>query len=322
MQNKSKKLTSRLLSALLALACVLTLLPGVAVAAETMTMLKKEESSMVLEKGAVLEDDGTYTIQLSAYATGTTTTVTEKSGTPLDIVLVIDQSGSMAYNDKGNSTKQETDRRMYKLKQAVTSFVNNISANAKEYQVEHRVAIAGYAANSRSGQSSGISGIGYNGSSTYWVNTGLYVNGEFKNYQSRESSRWEDLTASDYQNALVPVNDSNGNVTASITTAIGLLKASGGTYTEYGLKMAQNVFANNPIEAGSNRKRIVVLFTDGETNSDIDDVLTEANTLKGNTYNATVYSVGFGSSVDQAFLSHVSSNYKLSLIHISEPTRH
>lgn len=30
MQNKSKKLTSRLLSALLALACVLTLLPGVA----------------------------------------------------------------------------------------------------------------------------------------------------------------------------------------------------------------------------------------------------------------------------------------------------
>ena len=57
MQNKSKKLTSRLLSALLALACVLTLLPGVAVAAETMTMLKKEEGSMVLEKGAVLEDD-------------------------------------------------------------------------------------------------------------------------------------------------------------------------------------------------------------------------------------------------------------------------
>ena len=50
MQNKSKKLTSRLLSALLALACVLTLLPGVAVAAETMTMLKKEEGSMVLEK--------------------------------------------------------------------------------------------------------------------------------------------------------------------------------------------------------------------------------------------------------------------------------
>ena len=120
------------------------------------------------------------------------------------------------------------------------------------------------------------------------------------------------MTASDYQNALVPINDSNGNVTASITTAIDLLKASGGTYSEYGLKMAQNVFANNPIEAGSNRKRIVVLFTDGETNSDINDVLTEANTLKGDSYKATVYSVGFGSSVDQDFLSHVSSNYKSS----------
>lgn len=65
MQNKSKKLTSRLLSALLALACVLTLLPGVAVAAED------EGGKMVVDKTAKLEDDGTYTIELSAYATGT-----------------------------------------------------------------------------------------------------------------------------------------------------------------------------------------------------------------------------------------------------------
>ena len=60
MQNKSKKLTSRLLSALLALACVLTLLPGVAVAAED------EGGKMVVDKTAKLEDDGTYTIELSA----------------------------------------------------------------------------------------------------------------------------------------------------------------------------------------------------------------------------------------------------------------
>ena len=114
MQNKSKKLTSRLLSALLALACVLTLLPGVAVAAETMTMLKKEEGSMVLEKGAVLEDDGTYTIQLSAYATGTTTMVPQESSVPLDIVLVLDQSGSMAGSN------------LTALRTAVTNFVQTI----------------------------------------------------------------------------------------------------------------------------------------------------------------------------------------------------
>ena len=46
MQTKSKKLTSRLLSALLALACVLTLLPGVAVAAED------EGGKMVVDKTA------------------------------------------------------------------------------------------------------------------------------------------------------------------------------------------------------------------------------------------------------------------------------
>lgn len=133
MQNKSKKLTSRLLSALLALACVLTLLPGVAVAAETMTMLKKEEGSMVLEKGAVLEDDGTYTIQLSAYATGTTTMVPQESSVPLDIVLVLDQSGSMAGSN------------LTALRTAVTNFVQTIKENAEKYQVDHRIAVVGFA---------------------------------------------------------------------------------------------------------------------------------------------------------------------------------
>lgn len=171
MQNKSKKLTSRLLSALLALACVLTLLPGVAVAAETMTMLKKEEGSMVLEKGAVLEDDGTYTIQLSAYATGTTTTVTQESSVPLDIVLVLDQSGSM--HDNGY---------VQPLKTAVTNFVNAVSANGKKYEVDHRVALVGYASR-------------YD-SNAKWTNTGLFINGSLYNYQKEGSStRTTRLTA-------------------------------------------------------------------------------------------------------------------------------
>ena len=47
---------------------------------------------MVLEKGAVLEDDGTYTIQLSAYHWHDYDGATRGS-VPLDIVLVLDQSG-------------------------------------------------------------------------------------------------------------------------------------------------------------------------------------------------------------------------------------
>lgn len=91
MLKRNKKLASRLLAALMALACVLTLLPGAAMAAG-----EDDGGRMVVDKTATLEDDGTYTINLSAYATGQTTTETIKTGKPLDIVLVLDQSGSMA----------------------------------------------------------------------------------------------------------------------------------------------------------------------------------------------------------------------------------
>lgn len=51
-----------------------------------------------LSKTATLEDDGTYTLNLEAYATGEvkTSTTTDEKGVPCDIVLVLDESGSMA----------------------------------------------------------------------------------------------------------------------------------------------------------------------------------------------------------------------------------
>lgn len=128
-----------------------------------------------------------------------------------------------------------------------------------------------------------------------------------------------DLTAQDYRNGFVSVYDSSTDaVTASITTAIGKIAANGGTYTHYGLEMAKQVFANNPQRDytkadGTTGKspRIVVLFTDGDTDSDKSTLATDSNTLKA-TYGATVYSVAFGTSLgsdDIAMLQHVSSNY-------------
>lgn len=325
MQKRAARRGVRALAFLLCLLMVVSLLPvmGVNAAeavgtqpADTVTATEGLEMS----KQLTLMSDGTYTINLEAYATGESQTVTQKSGVPLDIVLVIDQSGSMAYNDNGNNTSNADDRRMTKLKTAVTSFVASISANAKEFNVEHKIAMVGYASDQETGPSKYIPGIGYNGSGKYWVNTGLYVNGSFKNYA--ENSSTSSLTAQDYKDALVSVNDTTGSVTSSITTAIDSFKASGGTYTEYGLTMAQKVFDNNPTRAYTKEdgtegqsQRIVVLFTDGATNSDIDDVLSSANTLKGNTYGAygaKIYCVGFGSSVNTEFLSHVSSNYTTS----------
>ena len=74
-------------SLLLALVMVMSLLPMSALA---------EDSSNGLELSKSVSDpdaSGIYTLTLDAYTTGTVTTSTQ--ATPVDIVLVLDQSGSM-----------------------------------------------------------------------------------------------------------------------------------------------------------------------------------------------------------------------------------
>lgn len=386
MLKRNKKLASRLLAALMALACVLTLLPGAAMAAG-----EDDGGKMVVDKTATLEDDGTYTIELSAYATGQTTTETIKTGKPLDIVLVLDQSGSMAdsitsysyqprenrsysYNSYGGKTTYyylDTDGNYYPvkrdsewhfdwldsyityylyytkngqnyylsgtgvttqrptnvrdssatiwtgvlyqrsstsstsklnaLKAAVTNFVNSVSANAKEYNVEHRIAMVGFASKGTDNSA--------------WKNTGLFVNGYLKKYAD---GRWEtnsQLSSQDYKDALVVVNDVDGDIAGSISRAIGNLDAKGATRTSYGLEMAQKVFENNK---DSERQRVVVLFTDGEPgksgyeDSEANSALSKACVLK-NENKATVYSVGLYDSDPENntvnFMNYTSSNY-------------
>lgn len=386
MLKRNKKLASRLLAALMALACVLTLLPGAAMAAG-----EDDGGKMVVDKTATLEDDGTYTIELSAYATGQTTTETIKTGKPLDIVLVLDQSGSMAdsitsysyqprenrsysYNSYGGKTTYyylDTDGNYYPvkrdsewhfdwldsyityylyytkngqnyylsgtgvttqrptnvrdssatiwtgvlyqrsstsstsklnaLKAAVTNFVNSVSANAKEYNVEHRIAMVGFASKGTDNSA--------------WKNTGLFVNGYLKKYAD---GRWEtnsQLSSQDYKDALVVVNDVDGDIAGSISRAIWNLDAKGATRTSYGLEMAQKVFENNK---DSERQRVVVLFTDGEPgksgyeDSEANSALSKACVLK-NENKATVYSVGLYDSDPENntvnFMNYTSSNY-------------
>lgn len=378
MLKRNKKLASRLLAALMALACVLTLLPGAAMAAG-----EDDGGKMVVDKTATLEDDGTYTIELSAYATGQTTTETIKTGKPLDIVLVLDQSGSMAdsitsysyqartsqgysysnysnreyyYQDEdgnyyrvrrgrdwdwgytyylyytkngqryylsgtGVTTQRPTNvqgtsttiwtgvlyqrsststSKLNALKAAVTNFVNSVSANAKEYNVEHRIAMVGFASEGTDNSA--------------WKNTGLFVDGYLKKY----ARRWEtssQLSSQDYKDALVVVNDVDGDIAGSISRAIGNLDAEGATRTSYGLEMAQKVFENNK---DSERQRVVVLFTDGEPgksgyeNSEANSALSKAYVLK-NENKATVYSVGLYDSDPENntvnFMNYTSSNY-------------
>lgn len=54
-----------------------------------------DTEGMHLSKTATVNDDGTYTIRLEAYATGESITTVVEEEIPTDIVLVLDQSGSM-----------------------------------------------------------------------------------------------------------------------------------------------------------------------------------------------------------------------------------
>lgn len=53
------------------------------------------DSGMKISKTATTNEDGTYTITLEAFATGSKVITEQKTDIPTDIVLVIDQSGSM-----------------------------------------------------------------------------------------------------------------------------------------------------------------------------------------------------------------------------------
>ncbi|MDY6094659.1 MAG: vWA domain-containing protein, partial [Oscillospiraceae bacterium] len=289
MQKKAARRGQRALAFLLCLLMVATLLPVMgASAAEGGNAVGKDapatvSKNPVLDKFLTEDASGNYTLTLTAYATGTTTTVTEKSGKPLDIVLVLDQSGSMY-----------TSNYLQPLKTAVTAFVKSISDNAKEYNVDHRIALVGYASNNKDGESDSGT-ISSDSSEDSWINTGLFINGTLKNYGSSSKNTNTQLTAQDYKDALVPVN-TDGRVTSSITTAISNIAASGATRTSYGMEMANKVFENNPIE-GSDRQRIVVVFTDGQPGTS-GYSKAEASAAVGksyiakNTYGATVYTVG------------------------------
>lgn len=82
---------TRILSLLLGLSLLCTLIVPATVYADDPTA----DSGMKISKTATANADGTYTITLEAFATGSKVITEQKTDIPTDIVLVIDQSGSM-----------------------------------------------------------------------------------------------------------------------------------------------------------------------------------------------------------------------------------
>lgn len=90
---------SKALSLLLSVAMLVSLaIPGT-LALPTRAADIQEDNGMVISKSAVDNGNGSYKITLEAYATGEKITSTVEKDVPTDIVLVLDQSGSMSTED-------------------------------------------------------------------------------------------------------------------------------------------------------------------------------------------------------------------------------
>lgn len=91
-------------------------------------------TGMEMSKTLQLNADGkTGTLTLEAYATGNSQVLQKE--VPLDIVLVLDQSGSMAYTFSGNTKRQAA------LKNAVKNFISSVADKYDPETSDHRMAV-------------------------------------------------------------------------------------------------------------------------------------------------------------------------------------
>ena len=233
-----------------------------------------QDDGLELTKTVTPKADGGYTVHLEAYTTGTVTTSTTTK--PCDIVLVLDQSGSMADDFNGNKTNKETDTRQYAMKQAVNTFIDNVGKKAKDEGVEHRIAIVKFA-----------------GKSTNTVGDTTYKeDGNRYNY----SQVVKELTA---------VNDASGVNATTLKTAVNQLQAKGGTQTQNGLNHAQRLLSS--VDSARDSSKVVIVFTDGMPGdygfeeSVATSAIASAKSMKD--AGVTVYTVGIftGANVGQLY---------------------
>ncbi len=192
-------------------------------------------------------------IRLETFVTGESMVV--DAHIPTDIVVVVDQSGSMAYDFDGNSTNVDANRRITALKNALRTFVNTVVSDAASTGCTHKIAIVGFAAGN------------YTFQNETYHNTELLTPSEV-NYR--------DLDDDNYSGALLLANTgtgTTGTVNTLLTSAINNIDASGGTAMQLGLEMAYNVLdkrTEKQFNAGTpehpdmkDRAQVVVFFTDG-----------------------------------------------------------
>lgn len=188
-------------------------------------------------------------IRLETFVTGETMVV--DVNVPTDIVVVVDQSGSMDDDFNGNSTNNNANKRITALKTALRSFLQTVKQDAIDTDCDHKVAIVGFAAGD------------YTFSNETYHNTEL-LTPSVVNYRNLTPA------STAYQNALILATDYAQNNSSVLNTAVNNIDAGGGTSMQLGLEMAYHVLNNrtvttfvDPNNEVHDRAQVVVFFTDG-----------------------------------------------------------
>ena len=222
-------------------------------------------------------------------ALSSTSNLSDTATTPLDIVLVLDASGSMD-DPMGGGDKT---KRIDALKNAANSFVDEIAnqnATVKDTAKQHQVAIVKFA-----------------GDKTDKVGNDTYYDGR----------NWYNY--SQVMKTLAPcTNDTKGDFSSQVNA----IKPAGATNAAAGLELAEGQTSGR-----SDAKKVVIFFTDGKptTQSTFDPGVASSavgSAKKMKDAGAAVYSIGIFEGADPAkypneqsvsnenkFMHAVSSNY-------------
>ena len=137
------------------------------------------------------------------------------------------------------------------LKTAVDSFINSVRTDADTYNLDHKIAIVGFASESDYGNNTEILSISGDNS---------IISGT---YNRKLGKAYKKLNTVDYQSAL---KEAENNI---LDDAVDALSAEGATRTDLGMQIAENILKNRQtttvaIDGKSyERPTVVIMFTDG-----------------------------------------------------------
>ena len=231
------------------------------------------------------ESDFLTTLSAISSTSNTTTTVPK----PLDIVLVLDASGSM---DDPMSSSDRT-KRIAALKTAANSFIDKIAEeNAKisDESKQHQVAIVKFA-------------------------------GDMKSKPGNDTYREGGYTYN-YSQTMKTLTPCLGDDKDSLKSTVSSISPAGSTRADYGMELAEGITSGR-----EDAKKVVLFFTDGSPTSGsgfessvADSAINKANSLKKD--GAVIYTIGIfsganpsadptasGTIKENKFMHAVSSNY-------------